>query len=207
MEINREKTLDLISSNPLFSGLKKETLSSLIENSEALVYPRGKVIRNNDTAFEGIGVLIRGKVSVGRGKAVINSARDGLVFGAAGLFGAKSFSPSEITASTECTVLKIKKTDIKKLIETEAGFAENYIAYLSERIDFLTERIETLSEGSADEKLEAFIMSSGGSIDAGNMSLLAKKLDIGRASLYRALSALEESGKIKRTDKKIILLK
>ena len=42
---------------------------------------------------------------------------------------------------------------------------------------------------------------------SGGMNALAKRLDMGRSSLYRSLDALSDAGRIRREGKNIIILK
>ena len=80
-----------------------------------------------------------------------------------------------------------------------------YIRYLSGRIHFLQRRIDALAEGPAEEKLASFLLSAarpdgknGWVFEAPSLTRLASSLSVGRATLYRALDAFEQSGIIQR---------
>ena len=93
-----------------------------------------------------------------------------------------------------------------------SGIAENYIAYLSQRIYFLTDKIDAFTAGSAEMRLANRLINDSKIDEKGkrytivaNLSLLARELDIGRASLYRAFDFFESVGAIIREGKKIFI--
>ena len=80
------------------------------------------------------------------------------------------------------------------------------------QVDFLTDKIEAYTAGSADSRLANHLADSNEKDESGrkfvtvnNLSLLARELDIGRASLYRALDYFETTGAVIREGKRIII--
>ncbi len=71
----------------------------------------------------------------------------------------------------------------------------------------LTRRIEALTAGDSASKLLSYLLEreQAGEVDIQSCAELARRLDIGRASLYRALDSLETSGDIRREGKKIFI--
>jgi CRP-like cAMP-binding protein len=78
---------------------------------------------------------------------------------------------------------------------------ENYITYLSDRIWFLNTKISALTAGSAEQRLAVFLLEQG-SVSS-SMTDLSHQLNVGRASLYRALDVLEADGYIRKGSKSI----
>ena len=80
------------------------------------------------------------------------------------------------------------------------AFRENYIGFLGGRIRFLNRKIGYLTAGSAERRLALYLASLGpGEVRLSiPFSALSELLDIGRASLYRALDRLEADGQIVR---------
>ena len=76
---------------------------------------------------------------------------------------------------------------------------------------FLNQRIENFTAGEAHDILEDYLLSlcdGEGKLPAPkNMSLLAKTLNMGRTSLYRAAEALENAGKLTRSGNEWIIKK
>lgn len=84
----------------------------------------------------------------------------------------------------------------------------NYLSFLSDRIDYLNKKITYITAGSAERKLATFFASfEKAEFELPvSFSSLSDMLDIGRASLYRALDKLVSDGCIERdgNDIKII---
>ena len=88
------------------------------------------------------------------------------------------------------------------------GFADNEtvrgaLARADEALGFSIERL--IAEGPAEEKLASFLLSAarpdgknGWVFEAPSLTRLASSLSVGRATLYRALDAFEQSGVIQR---------
>ncbi|MBQ3888454.1 MAG: Crp/Fnr family transcriptional regulator, partial [Clostridia bacterium] len=94
----------------------------------------------------------------------------------------------------------------------EPRLAENYIRLLSARIHFLSEKITTLTRSGS--KLQQYLLNEyrlHGQENrvtlSYNMAELARVLGIGRTTLYRELSDLEEAGIIKKNGKTVTVLK
>ena len=79
---------------------------------------------------------------------------------------------------------------------------------MSKKVVYLNRKISTLVAGSAEKKLVAYLLEieldSVCSINV-SMSALADMLNVGRASLYRAIDDLENRGLIKKNGKMIII--
>ena len=80
--------------------------------------------------------------------------------------------------------------------------ALNYIKFLSGRIEFLNLKIDAFTATDAAQKLSLYLYNST-SEETKNLTELAKRLNMGRASLYRAVEALEKEGIIEKNGKKI----
>ena len=84
----------------------------------------------------------------------------------------------------------------------------NYLRYLNGRIRFLSNRLDAFSKNTVAAKILTYLSaeSSDGKCRIKNYTKLSESLCVSRATLYRALDALETEGKIKRNGKEIILL-
>ena len=83
------------------------------------------------------------------------------------------------------------------------------INFLAGRISFLNKKIATFSGTRVEDRLAAFLICEaekhGESSFPFNCQKTAKEINAGRASVYRALSAFEDSGLISLVDKKIYI--
>ncbi len=145
-----------------------------------------------------------------RPPVVMRRLTAGEVFGAAALYGEVDAYVTDIVADTDATVLFLSQEELSVLFRRWPTTAENYIAFLSDRIRVLNQRIESFTAGSAEERLYGWLLShrraDNVTVSPISMTELARTLDIGRSSLYRALDALEAAGKLVRPDAKTIRL-
>ena len=189
------------------------------EEKEALGSAPSKVIsfeENTDVAESARGVvavLLSGRAEVfskdeGR-HTLIRVLSAGDVFGVAGLFsGAEKVS--RIITTTRSSLLLIPKQSIISAVQSNQDFAVAYFSFLERRIAFLNQRIAAFTAGKSERKLAIFLCSLSDEesfeISGIPFSSIAKQLDIGRASLYRAITVLEEDGLIRAGAKSIEVL-
>ncbi|MBO5845056.1 MAG: Crp/Fnr family transcriptional regulator [Clostridia bacterium] len=172
----------------------------------------GEEIISPDMSDIPVGFLLDGCATVGSaddGKHVlIRTVSAGAVFGVATLYSADQPFPTKICAKTPCRVLFIASSAMKALIENDHGANKEFLTFLGNRIVYLNKKINAFTAGSAERRLSLFLADNEAdgvcSLDI-SMSALADMLDIGRASLYRALDTLTDEGFIERADKAIIL--
>ena len=119
---------------------------------------------------------------------------------------------SEAKAAGKCRVAFVGVMDAARLMEKYPRIAANVMRFFCGRIGFLTRKIRTLSRGTAEQRLADYLLGEFTS-DSGKPQVavrscaeLAVRLNLSRASLYRALGALEEAGCISRSGKVIELL-
>ncbi|MEL7610095.1 MAG: Crp/Fnr family transcriptional regulator [Bacillota bacterium] len=159
-----------------------------------------------------LGILLSGRArvvkSAGGADVVMSTLQPVQIAGAAGLFAGRADLPTTITALTRCRMLVFPQLALYEMMQERPELSQNYIRYLTERILFLNARIESFIAPSAKEKLLGYFRKH--SIDSrvllpGNRSVFAKSLGISRASLYRTLSELEQTGSIIRQGDKITI--
>lgn len=184
---------------------------------EALALPvaafqRGDTICGAETARRALGIVLRGRAeAVERDghQAVLTVFRPGGTFGAAALFGGGGYV-SHIRAVTGCEVLFLPEELLRQWFARCPQMAENYIAFLSDRVRFLNGKIAILTQDSAQHRLYRWLQANCGGeglLPEGiSMTKLAATLSMGRTSLYRAMEELENAGMIVRNGKRIEVL-
>jgi len=201
-------TLQVLSEHPLFLDVELEAIRRLVETAEELRSPRGESIYTPQRFRRCLGVIAAGRVRVSKQTLVVSVLSKGDVFGAAALYNTSSEYATTLTALTDCVVLLIPQMAVTLLLHESPQFAENYVRYLSGRIQFLSARLSALAAGSAEDKLGQYLLSQAD--EEGKLCIcatqLSARLGMGRASLYRAFDALEGAGAIKRTGKEILIL-
>lgn len=168
-------------------------------------YPRGAVIFDETHFQRSLGIVLSGEILVEK-TTKLNMSRllPGDSFGAAAMFHDRSRYVSLLTAKKPTAVLFLPQEVIIWAMQRNFAIAENYIAYLSDRIWFLSGRISALTAGTAEQKLAVYLLEQGDMEIS--MTDLSQRLSLGRASLYRAVEELERLGAIAREGKRVRVL-
>lgn len=153
-----------------------------------------------------IGILICGNALVKRKTKngdgiVMRTMKAGEIFGAASVFGAWEEGLSCIVAKTQCRVCYINEADFKLLLKEFPQISYNYIAFLTEKLRFLNLKIDTFTADSTESRLYEYLLSIAVNNEAVlefGMAELARRLKVGRSSLYRDIASLEKAGLISR---------
>lgn len=190
----------------LLDGLTDEQKTEILNTLPTpSVFCKGESIFDEQTYKKAIGIVLGGRAAAFSGRVTQRTFAEGDVFGAAAVFGAGGCYVSKIVAKTESKVLFIDENTLRELFARYPQTAVNYITFLSDRVRFLNKKISQLGSKTARDKLYAFLLANavGGEFCLDNMQQLANLTGIGRTSLYRALSELENEGKITKTENKV----
>lgn len=198
--------LELVSHIFLFQGVDEFVAEQMAEDQRCwqTAYEKGETVFDEAHFSRCLGVLLSGRLRVEKhgldGRRLnMSHLEPGECFGAAAMFCARDWYAAVITAEKPAQVLFLPQELIVWAMRREPRITENYISYLSERIWFLNGKISALTAGTAEKKLAAYLLAEGDA--AVSMTELSRKLNISRASLYRAAEALEERDLIRRQGK------
>lgn len=142
-------------------------------------FAKGEVIYSPDRFRRCLGVFLAGRARVTKGALVMSTLERG------------AFFTEELVA---------------ELLDDCPAFRRSYIAYLSERIHFLSRKVEGLTAPKVTGKLSRWLLESGREEVSCPATELSRRLDVSRASLYRAFEELERAGAIRRAGKTIVIL-
>jgi len=205
---------ELVKNTFVFSGASDKVIEAALANEECVKksYIKGECIFTPDNYFKALGLIISGSVQVskdtmGGNRLAISRLGRGEVFGAAAIFNDLDSFATTLTALQDSTVIFFPESLVKRMMTEDFTIAENYIRYQSGRIRFLSRKIDELSAGSAENRLAKYLLENttdSGTV-AASMTELAEMLNIGRASLYRAIDALCQSGAVKKEGRKLIV--
>ncbi len=130
-------------------------------------------------------------------------------FGAAALFNGDDKYISRITAVKKTRLIVLPQEIITGLIIHHSRIALNYIEFLTKRVRYLDAKINLFVSTSGKNALINYLCTRLNSSAVVRtdipLTALAARLNMSRASLYRALNLLEESGLIKRNGRDIII--
>lgn len=207
---------NIILSQGLFRGCPEKDIEKIIIDGGRVVSFRSGDIM--EAGFRSVGILLSGRgviYSSDKGRqTLLRFISPGDAVGVAGLFADKA-PETQILACGDgkSEMFFVSREAFERLMneESDGKFRSNLIKFLSDRVSFLNSRIDCVTGGSAERRLALFIKNSpvspNGEISLGmSMTALARALDIGRASLYRAFDALQADGIISREGDLITIL-
>lgn len=187
--------------------------TGILKKVRKLTYSKNDIILDYDTVYRGIYTVYDGNAAVISAKSngtVLRNLTRNDTFGAASVFSTDELYNTSVIALTDCSLLFIEREICEELVTNYPECAKNLIEFLSGRIAFLNRKITAFSAGNAEEKTAIWILSLPTSDDGSKViesySEGARSLCLGRASLYRALDALEDKGYIKRNSKSITVI-
>lgn len=202
--------LDLLAQTVLFRTLRRTELSDALARPECVrgCYAKGAVIYAPHAFRRNLGVLLTGTVEVTKGALIVSVLRRGELFGAAALFNDEEDYATTLTARVPCEVVFFPQALMTQLMRQHPALGMAYVHYLSGRIRFLNDKIEDLIAGSAERRLEQYLLAhlegETAVLDC-PATALARRLNMSRASLYRAFEQLETAGVIRREGKSILM--
>jgi len=210
-----EQQFHIVQTCSLFQGVDPDCLWSVLSDVRCtlMYHQKGSMICGGTQFQRALGILLSGRIRVTRtchdGKeSPVSTQTPGAMFGMAVLFCNAEEFPTELHSESSCEVLYVREDLLLDLMRQNFTVAENYIRHLSGRILFLNRKIAGLSAGGSTHKLAQWILDHAEDNEAEfpAMSRLAKELNIGRASLYRAMEALEAAQSIRREGNRIHIL-
>ena len=188
----------------MFDGLTSDDISKIYNFID-----KPKLIKKGEQLYlnGAIGIILNGNATIKRhndvGDAItIRTITENELFGAASVFGNWKKGMSSIIADTDCSVCYIEEEKFCELLKLYPQISLNYISYLSDRIRFLNRKLDAFTAKSTEERLYEFLLSQ--SDGDGNVKLpfgmaeLARRLQVGRTSIYRDIESLESKKLIKR---------
>lgn len=190
---------------PLLQGLTPEAIRTLLDHPEALVdFSPDQVVYSPHHFRRSLGILLSGRLVVTKGSLSVSFLEPGNLFGAAALYSDDGEFVTTITAKRPSRCLLLSQERVDLLLAQDPQIRENYLRYLTGRIRFLSGRLQSLAQTGAEGKLARYLLANAQDERLTcSATDLAKRLGMGRASLYRAFEALETSGLITRQGKTI----
>ena len=200
----------LIANTFLFQGIDDIIVEHIITDPRCTQaqFPKGAVIFDETHFTASLGILLSGQIRVdkrtpGGQYMKMSLLKPGECFGAAAMFMEEQTYATRLTAERNVQVLFIPEEIIRWAMRRDFTMTENYIRYLLSRIRFLNEKISSLTVGTVEQRLAVFLLENCDAEDHyyGAMSALSRQLNMGRASLYRAIESLEQKDLVKREGK------
>ncbi len=204
-----------LENHPLFKNVAKAHTNQYINSNTASVkeYSPNTIAYSSRNEYMQVAFVISGTAKVYMGdseeSALIRTLNAGDMFGIANLYDEDEPFPSYIITATDAKILFISGEAFKAFIENDSTAMKNYLSLLSKKIVYLNRKLATLTAGSAEKKLASYILENATDnvfSPPSSLSELACILQMGRASLYRAMDNLVDNRLIEKQGKKIIIL-
>ena len=200
----------------LFKGLSDDLMRSILSSNEPIVrtFKRGELIYSSESSEKLVGFITSGKCEVrldrnDGSKTLLNSIGEGGSFGILSIYSEEQF-PTRIYAAKNSEVLFFNSDQIEYFVNNYSQISLNLINFMAERISFLNKKIATFSGIRVEDRLASFLISERERHSSNtfpfNCQKTSEEINAGRASVYRAISSLEELGLIKLSDKQIEIL-
>ena len=208
--------IEFFSKTFIFKEIPSTEVADLIKliSPEKKSFVPGETIYSPSAFEKKIGFVFEGECQIEKFKEnkanlPLNKISKYDSFGILAAFACEDSYPSQITAKKSATIIFITKSDILTLIKASNKVSLNLILFMSDRISFLNKKIATFSSDTVEQKFSNFLLNESKKQDCLSLSLniskIATTLNVGRASLYRAIDSLSESKIIELENKKIII--
>lgn len=199
--------LECMSQVFLFQPLEAGAVRALIEDDRCTleVFVKGQSIYTPTAFRRSLALLLTGAAQVTKGGLSVSLLKAGELFGAAALFTDRGEYETTVTARAHTRILFFPQALMSQWMGEYPVVSKAYVLYLSERIHFLNRKLDELLAPGAAEKLSRYLLTQSGPVEC-SATELARRLDVGRASLYRAFAELEAAGAIARQGKQILVL-
>ena len=209
--------IDVLSNVFLFNSVRRDTLSAIISDisPEIIEFHHREIIYSPTDYQKKIGFIACGECKVERVKAdektvPLNLLKASDSFGIMAVLSDEEEFPTLITAVKDSTVIFITKDELLSVLKKYPTVAMNLIYFLSKKISFLNKKISTFTSDTVEDKLANLLLQEYKSSECVeipfNCQKTAKAMNVGRASLYRAIATLTETDTIKFENKKIYIL-
>lgn len=218
-ELKRGERL-LVSDCFLFKNMSLNVFNGVLSDDRCILVKakKGDVLSEIVDYRRSLGIVLAGSLYVSKPSSrryTMNTLTRGNIFGAADLYdcGGEEAFATVLTAASDSRLILFPLEFLEELMRGDFTVAENYIRFLTDRVRFLNEKIDSLVTESADAALARYLIKNvylkDGKLivgSGGSMQALAEKLNMGRASLYRAFESLENGGLIVKNGREIEII-
>lgn len=201
--------IERLCSIPLFATTPKETLRGMLSHEGARQQSARSGERIGEENRHALGILLSGTAEIRSADSerivILRHLRAGEIFDAASLFLKDAPPVSHVVAVTACSVLFLDTALVRELMTRSPAFLDAYLALLAGRVQFLNQKIRCFTAGKVGRRLACLLAAEceGNEEITVSLTALADTLDVGRASLYRALDELESAGLVRHDGRKL----
>ncbi|MEG1559726.1 MAG: Crp/Fnr family transcriptional regulator [Clostridia bacterium] len=205
--------IDVLKGTFLFHSLSIGETADILSMDGVTVatFKRGEFLTAFKENCSSLAIVLSGAINVykpinGGLNFPVTKLNPGNIIGAACMFSKDKSAPNDCIAAFDSKVLMLEERTLLTLFSKYPNMIYDYLSYLTERIRFLSQKMEGFAQNGVYGKLLNYLLKNAinGVIELDmSMVTLSKTLSISRASLYRVLEDMEQSGIISREGRNI----
>ncbi len=216
-DVTKNQLTDICSTF-MFEGMNSDDVLTILQDERVICqsYLKGETVFGPQQYSRSLAYILKGSAFIsmetGSGENFpMRKIEEGGFFGVAALFNEETRYVTEISAAANMKIVFFRESLVEECIRNHADFAMNYVRFLGSRIRFLNRKISLLANTSSESSLIGYLLNAAGRFGEEfrlevSYSQLARNLNMGRSSLYRALDDLEERNIIRRSGRNITLV-
>lgn len=191
-----------LTTSPLLTGVDEKLVDDILNQGALHLFTHSEVVCTPQHFRRCLGILLSGALQVSRDSLSVSTLSPGDLFGAAALYSDEPDYTATLTGEADGRILLLDFSLVDGLLATSPKLRENYLRYLTGRIRFLSGRLHSVAAGDGEGKLARYLSDPQSPLNC-PATQLAKRLGMGRATLYRAFQTLESAGAIRRDGRTI----
>ncbi len=206
-----EKYFDLITQTPLFNGICKENLSSLLSCLSAKVeeYPKGSPVFLEDDPAGFIGLVLEGAVQIVwddfyGNRSLLMLAKKGETFAEAFACSNLETMPLSGFAIQDCKILRLECKRMLTICTNACSFhnmlVKNLLQEVAQKNLILSRKVQFMSQKTTKEKILAYLLDQAKQNNSMEFTIpldrqaLANFLGVDRSAMSAELSKLRRNG-------------
>ncbi len=210
MSLNAKQEKALLGSS-LFSGCSSKSCQTVVQSLSPIRIAKGQEIASFPGQNPALGFMLEGIMDIcSMNGVLLSSLESGDFFEIESLFSSvKPLLPIHMRARTNMIVTFLGKNTLLPLLNEDQVIASNYMELLADDVQNLTCRLCTLTAASPSISLALYLLRYSKHNTyrlPDGLAGLARRLNISRATLYRALAKLEKKALVYYREKSIHIL-
>jgi hypothetical protein len=158
-----KRLCDVLTDAKVFQGLKPEVFGEFCSKLNMRILWKGEVMVNEGDDCTQLGIVAAGQLALQKYSSNGDFVTLGLLgpgdsFGEDLIFGSNHVYPNTIEAVTNAKVITLSKEVLKSMLPGNPDLLQNFMRFLSDRVQAQNRRISILSQRSLRKKISAYLL-------------------------------------------------
>jgi CRP-like cAMP-binding protein len=206
-----EPYIDIIKKSPLFYGIERDEIISLLHCLTPKIYDYNKneLIVNSSEPIDRFGLVLEGEVIITKentqgNRVIMSMLKKGDLFGEMFVFSSRKIWPVTVISQSSCKVLFLTNSDLiarcGKNCSWHTSLIQNFIKVISDKSLMLNKKVEYLSIKSIRGKICSYLLEQYQNTKSNTIMLplkrneLADFLNVSRPSMSREMCTMRDEG-------------